>query len=66
MITGDFDVEILRDLINEGYSGQELLDRFIKARDAVPEALEKMFEDLLEKANGEFYTLEDVFGDDQK
>ncbi len=28
MVTGEFDVEILRDLIAEGYEGQELLKRF--------------------------------------
>ena len=30
---GEFDVEILRDLIAEGYEGQELLEKFISMRE---------------------------------
>lgn len=64
MVTGEFDVEILRDLINEGYEGQELLEKFIAIREEVPDALERMFADLLEKYKGQTYTMEDVFDDE--
>lgn len=64
MVTGEFDVEILRDLINEGYEGQELLEKFIAVREKVPAALERMFADLLEKYEGQTYTMEEVFGED--
>lgn len=67
MVTGEFDVEILRDLINEGYEGQELLEKFIAAREEVPGALKQMFADLLEKYKGKTYTVEEIdldFDDD--
>ncbi len=64
MVTGEFDVEILRDLINEGYEGQELLEKFVAVRAEVPDALEKMFADLIEKYKGQTYTMEDVFDDE--
>ena len=65
MITGEFDEEILRDLIEEGYEGNELLDKFKEIRAKVPNAMEKMLDDLIEQSNGEYYTMEEVFGDDE-
>ena len=64
MVTGEFDEEILRDLINEGYEGQALLAEFKRQRALVPAALEQMFADLLEKYDGKTYTMEEVFNDD--
>ncbi len=64
MVTGEFDVEILEDLINQGYEGQELLDQFKRVRSVVPAALEQMFADIIEKYDGKFYTMEEVFGDE--
>ncbi len=64
MVTGEFDEEILRDLINEGYEGQALLAEFKRQRALVPAALEQMFADLLEKYDGKTYTMEEVFGED--
>ena len=61
---GEFDVEILRDLIAEGYEGQELLEKFIVTREKVPAAFEKMMNDLVEQSHGESYTMEEVFGDE--
>ena len=65
MITGEFDEEILRDLINEGYEGNELLDKFQKTRAKVPAAMEKMLDDLIKQSNGEYYTMKEVFGEDE-
>ena len=65
MITGEFDEEILKDLIDEGYEGNELLDRFKEIRAKVPSAMEKMLNDLIEQSNGEYYTMKEVFGDDE-
>lgn len=61
---GEFDVEILRDLISEGYEGQELLEKFISMREKVPAAFEKMMQDLIDQSNGESYTMQEVFGDE--
>ena len=65
MITGEFDEEILRDLINEGYEGNELLNKFKEIRAKVPAAMEKMLDDLIKQSNGEYYTMKEVFGEDE-
>ena len=61
MITGEFDEEILEDLIKQGYTGQELLKEFKRIRAEVPIAMEKMFNDVIEQSNGESYSLKEVF-----
>lgn len=61
---GEFDVEILEDLIKQGYQGQELLEKFISMREKVPAAFEKMMQDLIEQSKGESYTVQEVFGDE--
>lgn len=61
---GEFDVEILEDLINQGYQGRELLEKFIAMREKVPVAFEKMMQDLIDQSNGESYTMQEVFGDE--
>ena len=61
---GEFDVEILEDLIKQGYQGQELLEKFISMREKVPAAFEKMMQDLIEQSNGKSYTVQEVFGDE--
>ncbi len=66
MVTGEFDVEILRDLIAEGYEGQELLDKFVEFREAVPAAMKEMFDDIIAQSNGKTYTLEECLGDDEE
>ena len=63
MITGEFDEEILQDLISQGYEGNALLKKFKEIRAKVPEAMEKMLNDLIEKSDGEYYTMEDVFNE---
>ena len=42
---GDFSEEILADLINEGYSGQELQKEFKSRQAKVKPAVEKMLDD---------------------
>ena len=64
MITGEFDEEILQDLINEGYEGDTLLQKFKEMRGKVPAAMEKMLNDLIEQSGGKFYTMKEVFGDE--
>ena len=64
MITGEFDEEILQDLISEGYEGNELLQKFKELRAKVPNAMEKMLNDLIEQSGGKFYTMKEVFGDE--
>lgn len=61
---GEFDVEILEDLINQGYQGQELLKKFISMREKVPAAFEKMMQDLIDQSNGESPAAEEAFGDE--
>lgn len=65
MITGEFDEEILADLINQGYEGNALLDKFKEIRAKVPVAMEKMLNDLIEQSGNEHYTMEEVFGDNE-
>ena len=65
MVTGEFDVDILKDLINEGYEGQELLEKFIEMREKIPKAMEMMFQDLIEKYKDECCTLEEAFSDEE-
>ena len=59
---GEFDVEILRDLIVEGYHGQELLEKFTATREKVPAAFAKWMNDLIKRSGGKTYTLEECFG----
>ena len=63
--SGEFDEEILADLIDEGYQGAELLEKFKEMRWKIRPAFEAWMADIdrmLE--NGEFYTMEEVFGAD--
>ena len=62
---GNFSEEILADLINEGYSGQEL-QKELKSRQAkVKPAVKKMLDDAHKMATGEAKSMsyEDVFGE---
>ncbi len=61
--SGDFSEQILSELINEGYSGQELLIEFKKRQAGVRPAVEKMLEAAKQVAlgNGEYSTYNDVF-----
>lgn len=61
---GEFDVEILEDLISQGYQGQELLEKFISMREKVPAAFEKMMQDLIDQSKNESHTVQEAFGDE--
>lgn len=41
----DFDKDILKDLISQGYEGQELTKHFSEVKKAIPKALDKLVED---------------------
>ena len=64
MITGEFDEEILSDLLNQGYQGQELFEKFKVIRRSIPEAMDKMLNAVIKESRGKTYTMEEVFGDE--
>lgn len=43
----DFSEDILRDLVSQGYSGQELVNNFSRIKAEVPRALERMKEEAM-------------------
>ena len=63
--SSEFDDLILKELIDEGYSGYELLDEFRVRQAKVRPAVEAMLEEAENVARGksEFSTKEDVFVD---
>ena len=65
---GEFDEQILADLISQGLSGQELLARFKDARHQIRPAVESLLEEAHLAADGkaQFSTYKDVFGTEGK
>ena len=65
-IHGEFDVQILQDLVQQGFSGEELINAFKERRAELPVAIEAMKKEAHEIACGtaEFDKVEDVFGED--
>ncbi|MCX6383557.1 MAG: AbrB/MazE/SpoVT family DNA-binding domain-containing protein [Actinobacteria bacterium] len=61
---GEFDEQILADLISQGFSGQELLAKFKDIRHQIRPAVESLLDEARLAADGEapFSTYEDVFG----
>lgn len=61
--TGAFAEQILRDLIAQGYSGEELLKRFVQEQKKVRPAVENMLQEAKNAAEGnaECMSYEDVF-----
>lgn len=61
---GEFAEQILTDLIAEGYSGDELLEKFKKAQKEVRPAVEKILMDAEKAAlsESEYVSYEEVFG----
>ena len=47
--TVDFSEYILKDLVREGYSGDELVQRFIRIKSEIPKALDRMKKETMEK-----------------
>lgn len=62
-VSGEFDDEILEDLISQGLSGEELLEEFKRIRHKIKPALENMLEDAKLAAGGkiESYSYDDIF-----
>lgn len=60
----EFAEQILSELIEEGFSGNEMLDEFKKRRAKVRTAVEKMINEAGNAAlgKGEYYTYNDIFG----
>lgn len=59
---------ILEDLIKQGYSGDELLNKFRETQKKVRPAVEKMMKDALKAAEdaAEYATYKDVFGTEEQ
>ena len=67
-VGGEFAEQILEDLIAQGYSGNELLERFKKAQKEVRSAVEAMLAEAERAANGEagYAAYADVFGTEEE
>lgn len=65
---GEFAEQILADLIAEGYSGNDLLERFKKAQKAVRPAVEAMLAEAERAASSEseYATYDEVFGGEEQ
>ena len=63
-VRGYFSKEILKELIDEGYSGSELHDEFRIRQANVRPAVEAILEEAKNaaKGKGEYFTKEEVFG----
>jgi hypothetical protein len=61
---GEFSEEILSDLISQGYSGNELLQKFKEIRRKIRPAVESLLAEAVDAANGKapYFTYEDIFG----
>ena len=61
---GEFDEQILADLISQGLSGQELLDKFKETRRQVRPAVERLLEEasLAAESHASSDNYKDVFG----
>lgn len=62
--SGEFDEEILADLISQGLSGQELLEKFKEMRRQIRPAVKRLLDEARLAAAGkaQFSTYEEVFG----
>lgn len=65
---GEFAEQILADLISQGYSGNELLDRFKKTQKEMRPAVEAMLVEAKKAAASKsgYETYDDVFGTEEK
>ena len=67
--SGEFAEQILADLISQGYSGEELLEKFKQTQRKIRPAVEAMLAeaDRVAESKSGGYSLEDVFGtEDEK
>ncbi|MDD5660145.1 MAG: AbrB/MazE/SpoVT family DNA-binding domain-containing protein, partial [Actinomycetota bacterium] len=65
---GEFDEQILADLISQGFSGYELLAKFKKARQNIAPAVESLLKEAHLAVEGKvpFFTYNDVFSSKDK
>ena len=65
---GEFDEQILADLISQGFSGQELLTKFKDRRNQIRPAVESLLDEARLASDGKapFSTYEEVFGTESK
>ncbi len=63
---GEFDVEILKELVSKGLSGDELISAFQEYQDKVRPAVKMMTENARKIASGEaeFCTVDEAFGEE--
>ena len=47
----DFDEDILKDLVSQGYEGQKLINEFKKMKKNIPAAIDKLIEDATSDAH---------------
>ena len=66
--SGEFDEQILADLITQGYSGTELLEKFKELRRQIRPAVERLIAEAADAAMGKktFGTYEDIFAPEAK
>lgn len=62
MVKNDFSEEILADLIDEGYEGKELLEKFKVRKNLLEFAVEKMVEDTLNQKT--YHSFEEMLDDE--
>jgi len=64
--SGEFDEQILADLISQGFSGEDLLTRFKDARRNVRPAVENLLAEAKKaaKGEGEYFSLNDLTRED--
>jgi bifunctional DNA-binding transcriptional regulator/antitoxin component of YhaV-PrlF toxin-antitoxin module len=62
--TGEFSLEILKDLVDQGYSGDELVRKFAEQSDNLKKAIGRMLDEADEIASGKRKgaSVSDVFG----
>ena len=62
----EFTMEILRDLVSQGYSGDELLARFAERRVQIKKAISVLIDEADEIAEGKLKgaTTKDIFGEE--
>jgi bifunctional DNA-binding transcriptional regulator/antitoxin component of YhaV-PrlF toxin-antitoxin module len=66
--SGEFDEQILADLISQGLTGEELLTKFKETRRQIRPAVERLLDEAHLAANGKTkaYTYKDVFSTEDK
>ena len=62
-VSGEFDEQILADLIKQGYSGQKLLDKFKETRRKISPAVKSLLNEaeLAAEGKAEYKTYEELF-----